>query len=110
VNARRPDVRAVHSIEEASMYAVVVHVRITADNVESSREQLRSQVIPRIRQAPGFVKGYWTASADQTSGDSIVVFKTKHDAEQASGMVRNGPTPQGVTLEKVEVREVVAEA
>jgi hypothetical protein len=92
------------------MFAVVVHVRIAPGQVDSSREELKNQVIPRVRQAPGFVKGYWTASADGTNGDSMVVLKTKQDADQAAGMVRNSPPPKGVTIEKVEVREVVAEA
>ena len=92
------------------MFAVVVHVRIDAAQVNSSREELKTQVIPRVRQAPGFVKGYWTASADGTSGDSMVVLKTKQDAEQAAAMARNSPPPRGVTIERIEVREVVAEA
>jgi hypothetical protein len=92
------------------MLAVVVHVRIASGQVDSSREALENQVIPRIRQAPGFVKGYWTASADGTNGDSVVVLKTKQEAEQLLAMVRNQPPPPGVTIEKVEVREVIAEA
>lgn len=92
------------------MFAVVVHVRIASSQVDASREALKNQVIPRVRQAPGFVKGYWTASADGTNGDSMVVLKTKQDAEQVAAMARNQPPPAGVTIEKVEVREVVAEA
>ena len=78
--------------------------------MDASREAFKNQVIPRVRQAPGFVKGYWTASADGTNGDSMVVLKTKQDAEQVAAMARNQPPPAGVTIEKVEVREVVAEA
>jgi len=39
-----------------------------------------------------------------------VLFATKDDAENAMNMVRNSPTPPGVTLNGVEIREVVAEA
>jgi hypothetical protein len=92
------------------MFAVVVHVRIASGQVDASREALKNQIIPRVRQAPGFVKGYWTASADGASGDSMAVFKTKQDAEQMVAMVRNQPPPPGVTIERVEVREVIAEA
>lgn len=92
------------------MFAVVVHVRIASGQVNSSRDELKNQVIPRVRQAPGFVKGYWTASADGTNGDSMVVLKTKQDAEQVAALARNSPPPAGVTIEKVEVREVIAEA
>jgi len=47
---------------------------------------------------------------DQQRGMSLVVFSTKDNAEQAAGMVRSAPPPPGVTLNNVEVREVVAEA
>jgi hypothetical protein len=77
------------------MFAVVVHVRIASGQVDSSREALKNQVIPRIRQAPGFVKGYWTASADGTNGDSVVVLKTKQEAEQLFG---DGAHPASATV------------
>ena len=92
------------------MFAVVVHVRIASGQLDSSREALKNQVIPRVRQAPGFVKGYWTASADGTNGESMVVLKTKQEAEQVAAMVRSQPPPAGVTIENVELREVIAEA
>jgi hypothetical protein len=40
----------------------------------------------------------------------LVIFKSKSDAENAATMVRSNPTPQGVTINTVEIREVVAEA
>ena len=92
------------------MYAVVVHVRIAPGQLDAARTALRDQVVPRVRQAPGLVKGYWTASADAATGVSLVVFATKQDAENAAGMVRSSPPPPGVTLDTVEIREVVAEA
>jgi len=91
------------------MYAVVVNVSIAAGQLDAARTSLRDQVLPRVRQAPGLVKGYWTASADATAGTSVVVFNTKQDAENAAGMVRSSPPPTGVTLNTVEVREVVAD-
>jgi len=92
------------------MHAVVVTVTIAPGQVETARAALREQVIPRVSKAPGFVKGYWTTADDQQRGMSLVVFSTKNNAEQAAGMVRSAPPPPGVTLNNVEVREVVAEA
>jgi hypothetical protein len=92
------------------MYAIVVRVRIAQGQEHSSRAALQTQVIPRIRQAPGFVKGYWTENADQTNGESLMVFGTKQEAEHASGFMRSFQPPRGITLEGVDVREVVAEA
>jgi len=92
------------------MHAVVATVNIVQGQFESSRKVLREDVVPQVRQAPGFVKGYWTISADATTGTSLVVFDTKEHAESAAGMARSTATPPGVTLRTVEIREVVAEA
>jgi hypothetical protein len=92
------------------MHAVVVTVSIAAGQVEASRKALREQVVPQVSKAPGFVKGYWTATLDGGNGLSLVVFKTQPDAENAAKMARSNPTPPGVTITGVEIREVVAES
>ena len=92
------------------MHAVVVSVSIAAEQFEAARKALRENVVPQVSKAPGFVKGYWTRAQDGLSGVSLVVFKTQTDAENAAKMARDNPTPPGVTLNSVEVREVVAEA
>jgi hypothetical protein len=91
------------------MYAVVVNVNIAPAQFEASRRALNEQVVPRVKQAPGFVKAYWTVREDSAQGTSMAVFKTKQDAEAAVAMVRNTPPPPGVTISSAEVREVVAE-
>jgi len=92
------------------MHIVVVTVKIAAAQLEASRKALREDVVPRVSKAPGFVKGYWTAGADATSGLSFVVFDSAQNAENGAKMVRSTPAPPGVTVASVEVREVVAEA
>lgn len=92
------------------MHAVVVTVRIEPEQAEASRTVLENEIVPRVSQAPGFSSGYWTAADDQTSGLSMVLFDTKDNAEAAAEMARNMPFPPGVTMDRVEVREVVAHA
>jgi len=92
------------------MYAVIVNVTIAPGQFEASQKVLHEQVVPRVKQAPGLVKGYWTVRGDSTQGTSMAVFRTKQDAENAMAMVRNSPPPPGVTFNSVEVREVIAEA
>ncbi len=92
------------------MHAVVVTVKIAAERFDESRKALREEVVPRVKKAPGLVKGFWTVRADKSEGTSIVVFDTQQNAENAAGMVRSSPPPPGVTLNTVEIREVVAEA
>lgn len=91
------------------MYAVVVNVSIAAGQLAVARKAVNEQVIPRVKQAPGFVKGYWTVREDSSAGTSMTIFKTKQDADNAVTMVRNTPPPPGVTLNSAEVREVIAE-
>jgi hypothetical protein len=91
------------------MHAVVVRVKI--GDVEVARKGLREEVLPRVSQAPGFVAGYWTASDDGHDGLSMAVFESEDAARAAAEMVRTGTVrPETVTLESVEVREVVEHA
>ena len=93
------------------MHAVIVNVAIADGQFDGSRQALRDHVVPQVSNAPGFVKGYWTAAPDRRSGTSIVIFKTQSDADSAATNVRSQPMPApGVTLATVDVREVVAEA
>jgi hypothetical protein len=92
------------------MHALVVNVTIGTGQFEAARKSLHEIVVPRVRGAQGFVKGYWTSTADRSGGLSMVVFQTEQDAQNAANMVRTNPPPTGVTLGTVEVREVVAEA
>ena len=87
------------------MHAIVVKVAIT--DAETGLNQLREVVVPRVSQAPGFVTGYWTRK--DNSGISMIVFESEDAANSASGQIRSS-VPDGVTLEDVEVREVVANA
>ena len=87
------------------MHAVVVNV--TINDVEGSVAALREQVVPRVSQAPGFVAGYWTRTGN--SGLSLAVWESEEAANKASEMVRQA-APAGVTVDSVEVREVVASA
>ena len=90
------------------MHAVVVRVNI--GEVEVARKGLREQVVPRASQAPGFVAGYWTSSEDGHNGLSMVVFESEDAARRAAEMITQANAPETVTLEGVEIREVVEHA
>jgi hypothetical protein len=88
------------------MHAVFVDVSIKETDDEAIA-QLRNDIVPQVKQAPGFVAGYWTRT--DTSGRSCVIFDTDSTAQQAAEMIKSNP-PSAVTLQSVEVREVVASA
>ncbi|MBA2532795.1 MAG: hypothetical protein H0V23_11930 [Nocardioidaceae bacterium] len=87
------------------MHAVVV--KITIHDREAAKAELHDKVIPQVSQAPGFVAGYWT-SKDNT-GMSMLVFDSEDAATRASEMIP-ATVPDTVTLDDVEVREVVGHA
>jgi heme-degrading monooxygenase HmoA len=87
------------------MHALLV--KVTINDEQSALHALREQVVPAISQAPGFVAGYWTRK--DNTGLSLVVFESEDAATRAGERVRE-VAPQNVTVEDVEVREVVASA
>ena len=87
------------------MHAVVVRVTIT--DPDSSESDLREKVVPAVSQAPGFVTGYWTRKGN--TGLSMIVFESEDAAKGASERIPSA-VPDSVTLEDVELREVVANA
>ena len=90
------------------MHAVVVKVNI--HDFDVAREGLVTQVVPRVSQAPGFVAGYWTRSEAGDGGLGMVVFESDDAARAVADMIQSQGPDEGVTLEGVEVREVVASA
>lgn len=89
------------------MHAVVV--RVSIKDREAAQKRLDEDVVPRIRQAPGFRAGYWTWK--DNTGLSMVVFDSEDAANQAGDQARAMVQEiDAVELEGVEVREVVAHA
>ena len=87
------------------MHAVVV--KVTLKDREAAQAELHDKVIPQVSQAPGFVAGYWT-NKDNT-GMSMIIFESEDAATRVSEMIP-ATVPDTVTLEGVEVREVVGHA
>ena len=85
------------------MHAVVVNV--TLNDPEAAENHLREEIVPGVKQAPGLVAGYWARKGD--SGTSMVVFESEDAAKAASEQVPS-MVPDVVTIENIEVREVVA--
>jgi hypothetical protein len=89
------------------MHAVVVRVKI--EDFETARKDLKERVVPGVTQAPGFQAGYWTRSEDGTNGMGVILFDSQESAQAATEPIRASASG-GVTLEDVEVREVVEHA
>jgi hypothetical protein len=89
------------------MHAVAV--RVSLSDADSAQRELEERIVPRVSGAPGFVAAYWTRSDDKSNGQSMLVFESE-DAARAMADRIPAEVPEGVTVESVEVREVVASA
>lgn len=87
------------------MYAAVV--KVTIENPESATRELNERLVPRISEAPGFVAGYWTRK--ENTGLSMTIWDSEDEAQALAERMR-GMAPEGVTVDDVELREVVAHA
>jgi hypothetical protein len=87
------------------MHAVVV--RSTVHDVEQGRKFLQEQAIPRLSQAPGFVGAQWVRLEGGT-GTGMLTFESQEQAQAAVEQLRTNPPPEtAVTINTVEVGEVV---
>jgi hypothetical protein len=68
---------------------------------------LESQLIPGVKQSPGFVKGMWFG--DDNSGHGVVVFETREQAERAQQPI-NSVVMEGIKVVVSDVYEVHREA
>ena len=88
------------------MHALLITATIEPGREDESLAYLHSDVVPRVRQAPGLVSGYWLSAND---GQAVAVLVFENEAAQrAAAAVPNTPRPEFVTLGPVDVREVVA--
>jgi hypothetical protein len=94
------------------MHALVV--RVTIHDADRTREVLDNQVVPQVTAAPGFKAGYWTWSTGGggLNGLSMLVFDSEENARGAGDRISAiaAGRRDDVTLDGVEVREVVASA
>jgi len=80
---------------------------VVVNDSDTSDGELRNRLVPSVSQAPGFVAGYWTRSG--SAGLSMIVFESEDAARRLAARIPRA-IPESVTLESVEVREVIASA
>jgi hypothetical protein len=81
---------------------------VDPDQAPAAAKALVSDILPRVRSAPGFVAGYWLEPADG-QGFSIVLFETEEQARETAPPVSSWAAP-GIVISEVEFRRVAATA
>lgn len=89
------------------MHVVLVKVQIKSDRYDEAIKTLHADVVPKVKQAPGFVRGTWFG--DHETGHGCVVFESEQQAQQMAGMV-TAEADDPVEVRSVKVYEVNAEA
>jgi len=106
--------RARHRKHQAAIRIGHSSPSATIHNADRTREVLNGQVVPGISGAPGFKTGYWTWSSGNAglNGLSMIIFDSEENARAAGDRISAiaADAPDDVTLDDVEVREVVASA
>jgi hypothetical protein len=95
-----------------AMYAVITAVSI-GEGTTGSMERLREEIVPRVKQAPGFVAGYWAFDEAAMKGYSMVFFESEEQARtQLATVNQNMPEGPdvGITWELRTCGEVIAQA
>jgi hypothetical protein len=88
-----------------------VQVKVTIKDPERALSELQERIVPMVKQAPGFVAGYWLAP-EGDHAESLVIFESE---EAANGMVEAvrgmpGQDEAPVTFESIEARGITANA
>lgn len=94
--------------ERSDVHTALVRLTIDPQQAPAAAEALVSDIMPRVRSAPGFVAGYWLEPIDR-QGLGIVVFETEEEARAASPPADNWAAP-GVAITEVEFRRIAAAA
>ena len=89
-------------------YAMFGIVEIDPSRAAEAEAMLNEQVVPSVREAPGFISGTWARSTDGTQGRSVLVFETEEAARTAAKNASEGPPPDApVKFVSADVYEVL---
>jgi hypothetical protein len=80
---------------------------------DSQEHELRERIVPRVSNAPGFVRGAWAREVGGNRSVSFIVFDDESSARDFMRAVRDNAGPQktaGVANDELVLVELDAEA
>ena len=93
------------------MHAVLLEVDASGAEPDVALRRLREEIVPSVKQAPGFQSGTWLRPNQDARGGGLVVFDSEENAQAFASRFAVGESPQpGVVVEQSEVREVAVTA
>jgi hypothetical protein len=89
------------------MYAAIVKLTIDPAQAPAAAAAFTSDILPRIRSAPGLVAGYFLDPADGR-GFAFMVFDSEANARGSTPLTADWSAP-GVTIEGSEYRRIAVQ-
>jgi hypothetical protein len=94
-------------MEVTGMYAVFTIVEMAPGRNSAAVQMLKEQLIPQVKQDPGFVRGTWFGTGEL--GHGVVVFESKEQADAAVQPI-GSIVLKGVRVVRSDVYRVDADA
>ena len=88
------------------MYASYLQVHFSSGKKSAAIQLLNDEIIPQVKQAPGFVRGIWVGNDEL--GHGVVVFETREQAAQLTQAMQ--PVPEVYDIDTTGVFEVHGDA
>ncbi|MGH2869030.1 MAG: hypothetical protein ACRDNK_15910 [Solirubrobacteraceae bacterium] len=93
------------------MYAVLIEVDVSGVPRDAGLQILREQIVPSVKQLPGFQSGTWLPGNDAGKGLSLTVWDTEANAQTMAERFGVGSNPtMSASIARCEVREVAVTA
>jgi quinol monooxygenase YgiN len=94
-------------------HATVATFRMSMSREVEHRHLLREFLVPRVRQHPGFLNGYWMLDRESQESVVVITYNSREAAEALRADVENNAVNQaaaGVQLVRIRVLEMTASA
>jgi hypothetical protein len=91
-------------------YALVAEVSLDGFSREEAVRILHEQIIPIVKQQPGFQRGVWLRSQDGATGSGVVVFDTEANVEAMRALLTQNRPAEAPPITSSAVYEVTGEA
>src|SRR5215213_10501875 len=97
------------------MYAAIGVWNMEVGNWDEQQRALHEEIVPMVRQSPGFVSGYWMADRAASKTYTTIVWENEETAQRFKGFVLGEERQEareggGVINESFVIAEVLAEA
>jgi len=100
-------------VHETATHARIAEAGGSADAVEAAARQIKENVIPAVRQLPGFQGGFWLIDRDSNQGTGVTLFDSASSLEASlapAEKIRSASNDAGAKVGEFHHYEIIARA